>query len=77
MEELNESGNKGKQKSKNRRGLRRNNKKQFQRKLSFIGVNAAGISSKLCSFDNLLYTLKPTIFFIEETKLKTAGKIKT
>ena len=77
MEELKESGNKGKQKSKNRRGLRRNNKKQFQRKLSFIGVNAAGISSKLCSFDNLLYTLKPTIFFVEETKLKTAGKIKT
>ena len=73
----NESNNKSNTKQKYRRGLRRNSKKQFKRKLSFIGVNAAGISSKLSSFDSLLGALKPTVFFIEETKLKMAGKIKT
>ena len=42
-----------------------------------FGVNAAGLSSKLDSFDHLLSTLEPSIFFIEESKMKTQGKIKT
>ena len=41
-----------------------------------MGVNAAGISSKLSSFNNVLKELKPSIFFIEETKLKQPGKLK-
>ena len=63
--------------NKNRRGLRRNSKKKCLRKLSFVGVNSAGLSSKLSSFDNMLEVLKPSVFFIEETKLKRGGKIKT
>ena len=42
-----------------------------------LGVNAAGLSSKLYSFDNLLAEIKPGVFFIEETKMRTEGKIKT
>ena len=42
-----------------------------------FGVNAAGLSSKLASFDYLLSSLQPSLFFIQESKLKTQGKIKT
>ena len=45
--------------------------------LDLLGVNAAGLSSKLYSFDNLLAEIKPGVFFIEETKMRTEGKIKT
>ena len=62
---------------KNRRSLRKNKTKKYKNKVIFVGANAAGISSKLVSFDDMLETLKPTVFFIEETKLKTGGKIKT
>ena len=41
-----------------------------------MGANSAGLSSKLSSFNNILKQLKPSIFFIEETKLKHPGKIK-
>ena len=61
---------------KNRRSLRKNKIKKYKNKVVFVGVNAAGISSKLASLDDMLETLKPMVFFIEETKLKTGGKIK-
>ena len=77
MEKLEGCKTKDEIKSKNRRGLRRNRKKQYQRKLSFVGINAAGLSSKMSSFDSVLKSLKPTVFFVEETKLKTSGRIKT
>ena len=54
---------------KNRRSLRRNKKSKFTQKLKLIGFNAAGLSSKLHSFNYFLGKLKPSIFFIEETKL--------
>ena len=41
-----------------------------------LGVNAAGIKSKLTSFRNVLNELKPAVFFIEETKQKDEGKLK-
>ena len=41
-----------------------------------MGANAAGISSKLYSFNDILKKLKPSIFFIEETKLKQQGNLK-
>ena len=41
-----------------------------------FGVNSAGLSSKLKSFDYLLSSLQPSIFFIQESKMKTQGKIK-
>ena len=55
---------------------KRNNKKPFKKFIRFLGVNAAGIRSKLSSFKNALKELKPGVFFIEETKLKDEGKLK-
>ena len=62
---------------KNRRSLRRNKKKKYKHELVFVGVNAAGISSKLASFDDLLKTLCPSVWFMQETKMSQGGKIKT
>ena len=39
--------------------------------LRLFGINAAGIKSKLDSFNEILSTLKPQIWMIEETKLKS------
>ena len=64
-------------KQKNRRALRKNKTKRFEKKFKLVGVNAAGISSKLDSLNFLLKEVQPTVFFIEETKVKTQGKIKT
>ena len=36
--------------------------------ISIVGINAAGLTSKLESFDKLLYDIKPSIFLIQETK---------
>ena len=66
-----------KEPSKNRCSLRRNKKKKHSKKMVLVGVNAAGISSKLDSFDDMLTVLSPTVFFIEETKVSRGGKIKT
>ena len=63
--------------SKNRRSLRRNKKKKFQKDLLLVGVNAAGILSKMSSFDDLLSSLSPSLFFVQETKLYTGGRIKS
>ena len=63
----------------NRRSLRRNKIKDKKRKtaLKLVGVNAAGLSSKFKSFDNMLTTLSPEVFFVEESKMRRPGKIKT
>ena len=60
---------------KNRRG-RRKNAKNISKSMRFMGVNAAGLRSKLFTFKKVLEELKPSVFFIEETKLKESGKIK-
>ena len=60
---------------RNKRGERKNTK-NINKSLRFLGVNAAGIRSKLLSFKKVLSELKPSVFCIEETKLKDAGKIK-
>ena len=62
-------------KTKHRRG-RRTNAKSFSKSIRFLGVNAAGIRSKLFTFKKVLNDLKPSVFFIEETKLKDTGRIK-
>ena len=42
-----------------------------------IGVNAAGIISKVESFDKMLFDRKPLVWYIQETKRKITGtKIK-
>ena len=65
---------------KNRRTMKRNkdkNKIMFDQNIRCVGVNAAGLTSKMLSFDVLLQSLKPNIFSIQETKLYRPGKIKT
>ena len=39
-------------------------------------MNAAGLKSKLSSFKKVIHDLQPSVFFIEETKYKEAGKLK-
>ena len=63
--------------NKNRRSLRRNKKKKYNNELVFVVVNAAGVSSKLASFDDLLLKLRPSLWFMQETKMSNGGKIKT
>lgn len=55
---------------------KQNTKFSAKKSLRFLGVNAAGIKSKITSFKNVLNGLKPSVFFIEETKLKEPGKLK-
>ena len=46
--------------------------------IQVVGVNAAGITSKLDSFDKLLFDRKPAIWMMQETKRKiTDPQIKT
>ena len=61
--------------TKNRRGKRKS-AKNCSKSLRFMGVNAAGIRSKLLTFKKVINDLKPSVFFIEETKLKEAGRLK-
>jgi hypothetical protein len=58
-----------------RRG-RRKSSKDFSKSLRLLGVNAAGLKSKLYTFRKIVAKLKPSIFFIEESKYKDVGKFK-
>ena len=60
---------------KTRRG-KRNSAKIFSKSLRLIGVNSAGLRSKLTTFRKVLSELKPSILFVEETKYKDIGKFK-
>ena len=40
-----------------------------------MGVNAAGLRSKMSCFKKVLNDLKPSVFFIQESKMKIPGKI--
>ena len=44
--------------------------------LRFLGVNAAGLGSKITTFKKVLYELKPSVFFVQETKLRNEGRLK-
>ena len=44
--------------------------------MRFLGVNAAGLRSKLTSFYKVVSDLKPSVFFIKETKFQDIGKLK-
>ena len=58
-----------------RRG-RRKGSKNFVKSLRLLGVNSAGMKSKLFTFRKVLAKLNPSIFFIEESKYRNAGKLK-
>ena len=56
---------------RNRRSLKRNKVNRFHvngKSVTMIGINSAGITSKLESFDKLLCDVQPTIWFMQETK---------
>ena len=41
-----------------------------------MGVNCAGLRSKLITFRKVMTELNPSVFFVQETKLKEQGKIR-
>ena len=61
-------------KPKVRRG-KRSSAKRISKSLRFLGVNAAGLRSKLLTFRKVLADLKPSVFLIEESKCKNAGQL--
>ena len=68
---------KNKKKKKNRRVVKRKYKSsKVNSELTLMGVNAAGLSSKLHSLDKVLSDTNPGVFFIEETKMRNVGKIR-
>ena len=58
-----------------RRGIRKN-RKPYKKNLRFLGVNSAGLKSKITSFRKVVSDLKPSVFFIQETKFQNTGKLK-
>ena len=58
-----------------RRGKRKK-AKNISSSLRFLGVNSAGLGSKMMTFKKILSELKPSVFFLEETKFKNEGKLK-
>ena len=60
---------------KAKRGKRKS-RKSFQKSLRFLGVNSAGLRSKMLTFKKVINELKPSVFFLEETKFKESGKFK-
>ena len=55
---------------------RRNRAKNIVQSLRLVGVNAAGLKPKLKTFKKVLIDLKPSAFFIQESKYKEEGKLK-
>ena len=64
--------------TRSRRGRRgrRKRSKNFKQQLRFLGVNSAGLRPKLLTFKKVVSELKPSVFFVEETKFKNEGKFK-
>ena len=49
----------------------------MDKNINIIGINAAGITSKVESFDKLLFDINPSIFMLQETKRRiNAPKIR-
>ena len=67
---------KAKEKYKKTKRGRRNRSNNISKSLRFLGVNAAGLKSKLLTFKKVLTELKPSVFFIEESKYREEGKLK-
>ena len=64
-------------KKKNRRTKNRNSKEIEGNIVKFVGINSAGINSQLHSFDQMLSELQPEMWFLQETKLRRNGTLKT
>ena len=68
-----------KSKSKEKRNRRKERKRNVlkDKNLKIFGLNCAGILNKLESFENLLLSKEPSIFCLQETKVKRPNQIKT
>ena len=44
--------------------------------MSAIGVNCAGLASKMNSFNSFISQSQPSLFFLQETKFQKDGKLK-
>ena len=55
---------------------KRKGKRKYNKYLRFLGVNTAGLKSKLTSFKKVLTDLQPSVFFAQETKFREEGNIK-
>ena len=44
--------------------------------LRFLGMNSAGLGSKIMTFSKIKNQLQPSVFFFEETKFKDPGKLR-
>ena len=56
------------EKNSNQENFQRKSSKSFTKSLRLVGVNSAGLKSKLLTFRKVLAKLNPSVFFIEETK---------
>ena len=61
---------------KNVKRARKRRKTNISTHIRFMGVNSAGLRSKLPTFKKVLYNLKPCVLFVQEMKFKTEGKLK-
>ena len=59
-----------------KRRRNRNKARKISKSLRLIGVNAAGLRQKITTFKKVVENLKPSIFFIEETKFSEEGRLK-
>ena len=62
--------------SNQRKRCIKRNKRRVNDTVRIFGINAAGIKSKIDSFDEIISKLKPQIWMVEETKLKPHENIK-
>ena len=67
--------NKSKEKRNRRKERKRN--KVSTKSLKIVGVNCAGLLTKLESFEKLLVEEEPSMFSLQETKLSKPNQIKT
>ena len=56
------------------RKRKRKSKMSYEKNLRLVGINAAGLKSKLSTFKKVIMDLQPSIFFIHEAKYKTVGR---
>ena len=56
------------------RKRKRKSKRFYEKTLRLIGINANGLKSKLSTFKKVIMDLQPALFFLQETKYKTAGR---
>ena len=71
------SGLRSKPKYKKTRRKERKRNKVKAKSLKIVGINSAGLMSKLESFENLLVKEEPSVFSLQETKCKKPNKIRT